>query len=762
MTRSSLLPPRGSPCGALLLGLAVGLSTATGRAGERPDAGTTEGVTRDGGATEGGAALDVTLLGVDAGVRSLDVEHGVLDEPLILAAGDAGAPTTVTVTLGGLTLDGTSVGAGLSLEAADGGTSSQVPVTVAPDETRVLRLSARGLDRGGTYRAWLSVAALRQRRYQLVIHAKDPGPAVGLRTKVLRAQRQFWELVLPFAKVTPVFCIPVDTVPAENELRLSTSDAESPKDMPADATSLPPGTFRRAQPPDATVCKGDELALAFGPVPQGHYAGVLDLNGEKLAVDITSQMAPLGLFVWIALGTGLATLLRWWRDRSQTMAENVRLIAETSARLDKAKPKLLTWYRIQIDNVLREAKARHLRLSTKKLKALLDGASAVADMPQLDDETQYAINGAALPGSTKLDLLKLYERCQRLSAREDADNLAKFIASLRASVQNGFRDQLAVWVDQQTIAWAKQRTKIAKAVEALGTAPAASERSKKAAMACAVVDRLFDDARWLCSKANDGAPGIASQDVPSVEPEHVALIEAVPSRAATILEWLPSGMPENFKIEQVVYCLPPAEAAPIDAPKPLDYLKHTLGLRAYGSGDPKKVARALEEVTIEVTALPEGWADRATFRWKVGDQPEITGGPRLTWLFEEPPRVAWESPQAPLVTLTIETPSQKIHLRWTDALERAESDVEAAEATASTAVFVVNAIGVLFVGACASLYWASKPVGSLTDVLGMVLAGFGVNAGTAGAPAALEAVGKWLAERVRGGAPASTGTGDTP
>jgi hypothetical protein len=647
--------------------------------------------------------IAVTLAGADAAhVWSIDAVHRTLAVPVVIAASADGEAAEIGVQVDPATFSEASVVLKLA-DATDLTRPAQtsVALTMHPGEQRVLRLSGDGFDREGTYRAFLTIKGERAPTTYLLRVQSSPGLVLGLHATEWVQSVSAYPILHQNVVST---CIPIDA--SLQPLGTVHYVIEAPAQPRPDSERIAPADLRIA--PNTDECPGKSIQLRFGPVPPGRYDGVLDIEGQKLPVQLTLRPPAFTVFVAVLFGALLSLIVRGIARYLRDRASNEQRIAHAEGRLPKRD---VAWDGVRANNEIRRARGKNRLFLMDGIGDCLDAALEAPARPEVA-LVMRAMSAEPLPARLRRQLGQELDNLQRLSSASDADEAQRGIAALAAEASGRFRARMQAWLG----ALRDKHTTSARALDGVlaGDEPLAE--------AIAALDRLVADAELLFDR------GVA------LDGELVGLLERVEPTLDELVMRGKTRAAGPLNLVDVTYCTLRADPAVVQA-TPIPISTKTEIARVHDAIP--RPARALEEVTFEVRRVPPVSAARLRFQWRIG-RDLINGGPRLTYVFAAPRRLL---PAAIEVRLFPLVPGEELENERGERLQSLtvscrqrifapSSILKSLRTSAWVAEQAAFLIGVTVASSVAALYWVNHAFGSWSDYINLLLAGVGVDAGT--------------------------------
>lgn len=672
-------------------------------------------------AAEGEDAPRITVTVANAPddrVLPLDAVHGSFDEPIVLVASAASPRGTFGFEGGdqGLAAAGApeKQRVPVAITSAYSGGDGAVPLRLldplsgrdvtalemAAGQHAYLRVAGDGFSREATYRASLTIFGAEPVVYRLRIQSNRPHRPLGLRASKWAStfadvpifQRQGVRLVLPVDDAA--------SAPAPYHVAV-----RPPSEMIDGAEPLPAcGIVARPS------SQGDLIVVEVPPLDTGRYAGVLEIQGEPLAVDITLKNAFWWVWLLVATGAALSLGLREYMRYRTAREEAEKNIAAKERELIKKSEGLglLTWDELCVRNTLRLARGRKGYLALDDVAAILEDATP-RERPERA-EIDRALNETPLPSPLRAELRARFERINYLSAREDVREIDQGLAELAREAKDGFQSALVAWLAAlKEACWAhEERIRAALAREPLASDAVAAKRITAASH---VMMQLVEDARAL---ALDSGLSVGQAEVLSKIEPAFRKIEAW-ARAGRVPDEITAMIHSDLRgVSQ------PAEAPPAAAPA-------GLRLRARGVG---QALNANEEISFELVAAEGALEDAAPYQpagvvieWWVDRQRVGRGGARMTYLFQDAGWLGWRRRR---VEARIQGRAIAV---WFERVRRPELSIAVYERTWSLAARgAATLVGVIVTGAAAvGLLWSNKAFGGWSDYIAAALTGLGAD-----------------------------------
>lgn len=657
----------------------------------------------------------------DDRVLPVEAVHGSFDEPIVLVAEQgrssfgepyadpsaaAGAPPAAEKEL--IHVSVTSAYSGgdspVPLRLADAVTGREVTaLEMAPGQHAYLRLAGEGFAREATYRANLTVFGKEPAVYRVRIQSNKPHRPLGLRASkwsdtisdvpVLRPRSEPIRLVLPVDSASAA------AAPYHVAVRPTTEMIEGAKPLPACGITARPSNEK------------DLIVVQLPPLDTGRYAGVIEIQGEPLAVDLTLKNPFWWVWLLVAAGAGLSLALREYvryrtaREAAEKgIAAREREIAKKSEGLG-----LLAWDELCARNVVRLARGRKSYLALDDVAGILEDATPRERAERVAiDQT---LSETALPSPLRAELRARLERLSYISSREEAREIDRGIAELSREAREGFQSALVRWLGALKERFTAAEGRI---VELLSREPMSEDAraEKRVRTALHVLEQLVEDARALAldSGLSHGQAEVLSKIDPALW---------------QIERWVRAGgVPEQ--IVALVHCdfrTVAHHAEEVAPAAPPDGLR----LRARGVG---AVLNANEEITFELVG-PDGPLEEAAvhepaslpIEWWIDRERVVRGGPRLTYVFQNAGWLGWRKRR---VEARVNGRALAV---WYERIQRPELSIAVYERTWSLgARGAATLVGVIVTGAAAvGILWANKAFGGWGDYIAAALTGLGAD-----------------------------------
>jgi hypothetical protein len=566
-----------------------------------------------------------------------------------------------------------------------------------------LRVAGEGLTREATYRANLTIFGKEPAVYRLRIQSTRPHRPLGLRASkwadtfsdvpVLRPRGE------PLRLVLPVDAASAAPAPYHVAVRPPLEMIEGARPLPACGIVARPSS------------QAGLILVQLPPLDTGRYAGVIEIQGEPLAVDITLKNPFWWVWLLVAAGAGVSLVLREYvryRTARETAEKNIavkeREIAKKSEGLG-----LLAWDELCVRNVVRLARGRKTYLALDDVAAILEDATPRerAERAAIDQ----ALNETSLPSPLRAELRARLEGLNYIACREEVREIDRGIAELSREAQDGFQSALVRWLGalKERCSAAEERV-----LDLLSREPIASDERgvKRVKAALHVLDLLVEDARALA--LDSGLSQGQAEVLSNVEPA-LAQIEG----------WVRAGsVPEG--IVAFIHCNFRQVAQPAEAVEPAPSSHAGLRIRARGVG---LVLNANEEITFELVG-PDGPLEDAAVHqpawpveWWIDRQRVVRGRPRLTYVFQSAGWLGWRKRR---VEARVKGRALAV---WYDRIQRPELSIAVYERTWSLgARAAATLVGVIVTGAAAvGILWANKAFGGWGDYIAAALTGLGAD-----------------------------------
>jgi len=648
----------------------------------------------------------------DERLIALEAVHGALDEPLVLlSAKSAGQPAgeavpelptePVAIAISEASLGGETP---VPLRLIDALTGEDVTaLSLRPGQHAYLRLAGEGFTRDATYRANLTIFDAHPAVYRVRIRSTAPHRPLGLRAA--KWSDTFADVPI-FQRLAVSVILPVDSAgedrgpyhvlvrPEAGELAGAANDT---KPLPACGISA------------QRIERDGAILLTLPALEPGRYTGVIEIQGQPLAVDITLKNEFWWVWLFVAAGAGLSLGLREYVRYRAAREATERKIAAKEREIDKKREALFAWDELEARNVLRRARGEKTYFGLDDVDDILPDAAPRERLERV--AIDKALSETALPSPVRARLRAQFEALSYLSSREDARNLDRGIVELLRAAQDGFTAALQTWLREVQV---HIETVTGTVLPLLQAAPLcddtkAVERTKAALR---VLGALVEDARTLLldSGLSAGQAEVLSKVEPAIaQIERWVRAKRVPAEIVALI---------HCDLDSVA--LPREVAA---APLP----PHGLRIRARGV---EPGLNAHEEVTFELVA-PSGVLDDLPFYevaqpvawWIDGREVVPRGSSRMTYVFESPGLWALR-PRRVEVRL-----HRRVLALWMGRVlgpQRSPAFVE--RLWASSARLGATFVGVIVAGAVAvAVYWSGKAFGGWADYIAAVLTGLGAD-----------------------------------
>lgn len=659
-------------------------------------------------------SVTVTVAGSpDDHILAVEAVHGSFDEPLVLVATAASAPPAafdgepaiappaparerVPIAISSAYSGGDDP---VPLRLLDAATGREVDaLDMAPGQHAYLRVAGDGFTREAMYRANLTIFGAEPSVYRLRIQSAKPHRPLGLRAtkwastfaNVPVFQRQGLRLVLPVdgaSRVAAPYHVAV----------------KPPSEMVENAEALPAcGIVARP------AGQAGLIVVELPPLETGRYAGVIEIQGEPLSVDITLKNPFWWVWLLVAAGAGLSLGVREYLRYRTAREEAERKIAAKERELAKKTDGLglLAWDELRVRNVLRLARGRKWYLALDDVAGVLEDAT-----PQERPERvtiDRALNETALPSPLRAALRERFERVGQIACRDDAREIDRAIAELAREAERGFVAALARWLKALGERQAAVEERV---LRRLGGAdpPLDPDAARQVKTALHVLGMLVEDARSLGMVLSADQAEVLSKIEPAL---------------AQIERWVDAG-----EVPAAVIALIHGDLRKVEAPDPGEPAEPPEGLRLRARGD-GVVLNANEEITFEIVG-PDGPLDRAPLvqppclpiEWWVDRQREVRGGARVTFVFQS---AGWLGLRRRRVEARVN--GRTIAL-WNERISRPELSPAVYERTWSLgARAAATLVGVIVTGAAAiGLLWTNRAFGGWNDYIAAALTGLGVD-----------------------------------
>jgi hypothetical protein len=672
------------------------------------------------------APTEVTLAAPDALTWTTQAALGTVDDELPLVANAGDAKTVVTVTVSNASLGGESdpgltlrlvaapVDAGATVvDAFKKGTQS-ASVEIDPGQRLGLRIVGLGFTVPGTYRASVSLGG---RTYAVRITASAPWPQLGLRftewSETLHA--------LPWTqKITAYQCIPVDAKLDDNPVHVVVSTPGQPA---PGSQRIPPGTLSAKH--DAS-CKDDHaFLLSIGPMEPGRYDEMLDVQGEKLRVQLSFRAPAAVIILGLLIGAVGSMLLR-------SLAESQKKAAQFEYEMLEVKRGQRKFALVldarRVANALQLARGNDRIFMRDDVERHLQEAAKVDDSFGALGPLVDQIDSALLPAPLRRQIQREVAHVKRLSSVADKATVVSTLDRLRSEAATGFRERVATW-------FLKQREIVAgRAMDVEGATLMLDEPRRSlvipvARTALATLANLVEDTQIAWANAQGGGPAL--------DLDQLDLMDRVEGALTKLWE---ADTEEAFRgaaIGAMFLDLPRAQSPFADSlwvPKFEVVIQRDIA-------DDDAPPCALEEVTFGLSGLRAETIVQLRIEWSVRDDEWFEGGPRLTHVFDREARS--KTVRARVRTMN---PGQSL---TRDEQGRAPWEGGVAAATPYSGLvssanrklrrlrviswgtnLTVLSVGVVVVGIFGILLIGDKPFGTTSDYVGLLLAGVGIDTST--------------------------------
>jgi hypothetical protein len=633
------------------------------------------------------------------------------------------APALPPVALHLLEFDSRTSPAAFDKAFADG--KAELELEFEPDKPRYIRLLGSGFVRPATYQAQLVLGAAPPAA--LSISVETPPGGLGLHAT---QWHQGFTVFPVFQKRELKKCIETD-IAAKDAIH---AVLEAPVVPRANSLRIPPDAVKVAS---EKSCHGVSVQVSgLGP---GSYDGTLDIEGQKLSLQLSLRPPSILLFFGILLGAFASMSVRRSAAYFGRRAANEAAVADVERNLPRWA---MAWDNLLLNNALRRARGNNRLFGLDNVRSWLDIVKAGSpSRPELDVIVN-ALNVAPLPAMMREALNLELSHLRRLSSSVDADELDKGLRNFAAAAAEGFRGRFANWLGALRLSFDDWRRRLKPRVAALPD----QELRELTFGVLDVLWQLIHDAQEILNDRDN--PGIG------IEYEHVAILE----RITLTLAWLdatvgPDLVHHRKTLVDLLYCKIDssidAEKVSSPTPAPIE-LPRDCGITM----TPPR-ALALAEQNFVVAPLPPAvW--RLRFRWliqtlnqrgEVLAEDIVEGGPRLTWVFAErdtrraiAPRAAKR--QRVRVEVLAATATDKLTKEGSsegpaplDLTFSVFPDVSALKSLRIQAWIAEQGAlvtGTVIAGAVAVLYWMGKPF-DWSDYVNLIVAGIGVDASTSSA-----------------------------
>ncbi|MFT3767891.1 MAG: hypothetical protein QM820_20775 [Minicystis sp.] len=638
-------------------------------------------------------------------VWNVEATHGDLDERFVLTAGAVTGSGSAGKQAIPISISPARFAGDPPLELHIRG-AHESTIDLAPGTSVVLHLTGKGFSREGTYRASLVVGGSETRVYAIRIKSTSPHPPLGLRTTELV---RTWEDVPPLGRRPRARAvIAVDAAPPGNDPLHVVVKPREP--LPAGSQHLPSCGIAAHG-----IGRANAIAVEIPPLEAGRYEGVIEIQGQPLAVQITLKNPAWIVALVVFLG-GIGSIFvrafaRYFTASSQS--ENaIALLEKKIGRLPVA------WDHLRIQNIFRHARGSISWLGMDDVVELLKDATP-KDRPELKT-IQAALDGSTLPAAIKDDLRSELARALRWSSIADADDIDRRLDQLQTIVKGG----AAAWVADLRRHVEDEEKRLAPAMRALAARDHRSAARVHAAFA--VFEALTADAARVVA---------CEPTWFTTAPEHAAQLRRIRRSLLVLAHWVTRQDGPADSIRDVLHCMADGAwiarqegAIPKLAVRPREDIFDT-DLRAH------------REITFEIVRAPEPqdpapkdpvehvWAcDKWPITWRVNGQVVASpAGPRLTYVFPSWSWI-WGGKRRMKVTATIgdglSVPA------WEGEVRREVSRKLSRRTEAEIVNMVVTVLGVgVAAVAAVALYWTGKPFGSWADYMTLLTTGLGVDVG---------------------------------
>jgi hypothetical protein len=456
----------------------------------------------------------------------------------------------------------------------------------------------------------------------------------------------------------------------------------------------------------------DLILVQLPPLDTGRYAGVIEIQGEPLAVDITLKNPFWWVWLLVAAGAGLSLGLREYvryrtaREAAEKgIAAKEREIAKKSEGLG-----LLAWDELCVRNVVRLARGRKSYLALDDVEGILEDATPRERPERVAIE--QALNERALPSPLRAELHARLERLNYICARQEAREIDQGIATLAREAQEGFQSALVRWLGAmaERCSAAEERIQDLLRGERMA-ADATGVKRVKAALH--VLEMLVEDARALALESG-------------LSKDQADVLSKIEPALAQIERWVRAG-----SVPQGIVALIHCDLRVVDPPAPevdtTPLWPAGLRLRARGVG---QALNANEEITFELVG-PEGALDEAALHlppvlpieWWIDRELVVRGGSRLTYVFQSAGWLGWRKRR---VEARLKGRALAV---WYEQIQRPELSIAVYERTWSLgARAAATLVGVIVTGAAAvGILWANKAFGGWGDYIAAALTGLGAD-----------------------------------
>jgi hypothetical protein len=671
------------------------------------------------------AAPDVTIAGADGLVWNTEAVHGTLDDVIPLVAGNGDGDATVAVSVSRASQGGamepdlelhlsSGAAAGTSARDAFGQGAGATTVRLGSGQRSGVRVVGFGFDQQGTYRAAVTVG---DRAYGVRIKVTTPLPPLGL-------ELTEWSQAFPAFpwtnEITASACIPVDArVPLSEPLHVV---ASPPDPATADTQRVPPGSVKAGA---SDMCpSARSFLLTVGPMRPGRYSETLEVQGEKLKVDLAFRAPAYVVLVTVLLGALGSMAVRAFARGRKAAAQREYETRE----IERSQRKFALVCDVRrVANELQLARGSNRAFLRDDVAMYLEEARKIGDSFTSLGTLVSQLESSVLPARIRQQLQRDIGHVRRLSSTQDVPVVVATLEKLLAESKTAFRERVAAWLMKEREILAARALE-ADELSAMVHEPRRSLLKTRAGDAFASLGRLIDDVQTAWASAQRGGP--------PVDARHLALVERV--QAATSDIWT-ADTERAFRRAT-------AAAMILDLPRdrsPFPEATWVPRLAIVVEPDPPAQARtvtALEETTFAVSGVPPESIPHLRMEWSVRDGEWFEGGPRLSHVFES---AVW------LATVRVRvrpmTPGQKLarsadgrevwdggvlEAEWSQQVAEPDGRLRRLRLASSVADMAVLAVGIVVVGMLATVLAGEKQLGTTSDFVGLLLAGVGVDTTT--------------------------------
>lgn len=675
-------------------------------------------------------AITVTVAGApDDRVLPIDAIHGSFDEPLVFVAATAsrsisaapepygepspaahaGAPAVKQLVPVAITSAYSGSGEPVPLRLLDAYSGRDVTaLEMTPGQHAYLRVAGDGFSREATYRANLTIFGAEPVVYRLRIASSKPHRPLGLRASKWADTFADVPIIENGGQKAVSLTLPVDAAsdapaPYHVAVRPSTDMVDGAQPLPAC------GVVARAS------MQPDRILVKLPPLSPGRYTGVIEIQGEPLAVDLTLKNPFYWVWLLVATGATLSLGLREYLRYRTAREQAERNIAAKEREIEKKTEGLglLTWDELSVRNVVRLARGRKSYLALDDVAPILEDATP-RERPERVAIDQ-ALNETSLPAPLRKELRTRLEKLSFICSRDEARQLDRALSDLAREAQSGFQSELVRWLSALQDAFNAVEERIIEKLDGEPThIPPATAKQVKAALH--VLELLVEDARALAldSKLSPGQAEVLSKVEPAL---------------AQLEKWVVSGhVPSD--IVSWIHC-DFRSIEPLVEPE-VPELARELRLRARGVG---AVLNANEEITFEVVSAPglpkdapvpedaPVYACPVPVEWWIDKQRVVRGGTRLTYVFQSAGWLGWRRRR-----VEVRVKGRAI-ATWYERIQRPELSIAVYERTWSLfARAAASLVGVIVTGAAAvGVLWSNKAFGGWADYISAALTGLGAD-----------------------------------